>query len=260
MKGEMRMRTSKILAAWVAVAAMVPVVYGASEITVDYVSAYVWRGQVLNSAAVIQPGMTVETPVGLSLNAWGNMDATKKNEKGGKFNEIDLTANYSVPVGEDMPVALDLGVINYTFPYLKEDVDGGADETTEIYASLGFDVVTAPALTVYRDVDNVNGTYINFGLGHSLELTEVAALDLGASIGWADSSYNKAYFGDEADKAGFNDLNLSVGVSYAVTEEITMGVAGTYTRLMESKVRDAGEAAYGYKDHYYGGLSMAYAF
>lgn len=255
------MRTNKLLTgAVIALAAIAPVVYGASEITVDYVSAYVWRGQVLNSAAVVQPGMTVETPVGLSLNAWGNMDATKKNEKGGKFNEIDLTANYSVPMGEDMPVALDLGVINYTFPYLKEDVEGGADETTEIYASLGFDVIAAPALTVYYDVDNVNGYYANLGIGHSFELTEMAALDLGASIGYADSAYNKAYFGDSADRAAFNDMNLSVGISYAVSEEITMGVAGTYTRLMDSDVRDAGKASYGYKDHYYGGLSMAYAF
>ncbi|MDD2236876.1 MAG: MipA/OmpV family protein [Kiritimatiellae bacterium] len=236
--------------------ALASIVRAESEITVDYGSSYIWRGQVLNSAAVVQPGMTVSTPIGLYLNAWGNMDATKKNELAGKFTEVDLTAGYSLPL-EGM-VSMDIGAINYLFPYNSEQGEGGVDETTEVFASIGLDVILAPTLAVYYDVDEVKGAYVNAGIGYSYAATEAVSLDAGLSIGWGSSKYNESYF--DEDESRFNDAQASIGASYALAEGLSIGAKVAYSYLLDSTIRDNAEAIYGQKANTYAGLSLAYAF
>lgn len=236
--------------------AMVTIAMADSEITVDYGSSYIWRGQVLNSAAVVQPGMTVSTPIGLYLNAWGNMDATKKNELGGKFTEVDLTAGYSLPL-EGM-VSIDVGAISYLFPYNNEQGEDGADETAEVFASIGLDVPLAPTLAVYYDVDEVKGAYINAGIGYSYAATEAVSVDAGLSIGWGSSKYNEAYFAE--DGAKFNDALLSIGAAYALTEELSVGATLAYSYLLDSAIRDNAEDLYGHKGNSYAGLNLTYGF
>lgn len=237
-------------------AMMVSIAMAESEITVDYGSSYIWRGQVLNSAAVVQPGMTVTTPIGVYLNAWGNMDATKKNDLGGKFTEVDLTAGYSLPL-EGM-VSADIGAINYLFPYHNEQGEDALDETSEIYASVGLDVILAPTLAVYYDIDEIKGAYVNAGIGHSYAATEAVSLDAGLSVGWGSSKYNEGYFGEDSSK--FNDLKVSVGASYAMTEALSLGATVAYSYLLDSTIRDNAEELYGQKDNTYAGLNMAYSF
>ncbi len=227
-----------------------------SEITVDYGSAYIWRGQVLNSAAVIQPGMTVTTPVGVWLNAWGNMDATKKNELAGKFNEVDLTAAYTLPL--EGPAAVDIGAINYLYPYHSEQGEDALDETSELFASLGLDVLLAPTLAVYYDIDEIKGAYVNAGIGHSYAATEQVSLDAGLSVGWGSSKYNEGYFAEESSK--LNDAKVSLGATVALTEALSLGASVAYSYLLDSTIRDQAEEIYGQKDNTYAGLKLAYAF
>ncbi|MDD2235606.1 MAG: MipA/OmpV family protein [Kiritimatiellae bacterium] len=235
-----------------------------AEFAVDYFSAYVWRGQVCNSAAVVQPAIAVEMPFGLALGAWGNMDATKKNNLAGKFNEVDLSAFYALPI--ESLVSVELGIVNYLYPYNDEQTteeDGevvveAADETTEISAIVSFDVLLNPTIELVRDVDDCGGFYGSVGIGHSLALTDQLSLDLAASIGWADKKYNEFYFGNDND--GFNDLSLSIGSSYEVMENVSVGATVAYSYLLDSDVRDAAEEAFGYKDHLYGGLNLTYDF
>ena len=239
-----------------AVAALAPLAMAESEITVDYGSSYIWRGQVLNSAAVVQPGMTVTTPIGVYLNAWGNMDATKKNELGGKFTEVDLTAGYSLPL--EGPVSVDVGAINYLFPYHNEQGEDALDETSEIFASAGLDVLLAPTLSAYYDIDEIKGAYVNGSIGHSYAVTEKVSLDGGLSLGWGSSKYNGGYFGEESSK--LNDINASLSTSYALTEALSLGAKVSYMYLLDSTIRDNAEELYGHKDSAYAGLNMAYAF
>jgi hypothetical protein len=44
-----------------------------AELSVDALSRYVWRGQVLNDDASLQPSLTVDAGHGFSLNVWGSM-------------------------------------------------------------------------------------------------------------------------------------------------------------------------------------------
>ena len=102
-------------------------------------------------------------------------------------------------------------------------------------------------------------------------LEEKLSLDLGASLGFGGADYNEYYFtftpaeGDEGeaivnDSAAINDLNLSVGLTYAFSE--TCSLAGTlqYVTLLDSDIQDAAEAVYGEKDAVYGGVTLSRSF
>ncbi len=250
-----------------------------SEIKLDYMSAYVWRGLVANCAAVVQPSIDVATPWGLSLNAWGNMDATKKNDLGGKFNEVDLTADYALPI--QGPVGVNFGIINYLFPYhdeqmkvkgMTEDgdliVDGEtidvANPTTEIYGSVDMDVTLAtdvtlvPKLLVVRDVEEAKGWYSNLGVSTAVPVADKLTAGGEVSVGWGDKKYNEYYTATE--KSEFNDVNVKVTLAYNFTEQVSVGAMGAYTSMIGSEVKDNAKALYGYKDIFYTGLNLAYAF
>lgn len=176
----------------------------------DVMSKYVWRGQDLVDDWVLQPGAYVNSN-GFTASFWGNLDMTDENGNSGQFSEIDLTLDYTSQVPGIDILSYSLGFINYDFP-----VNGGADDTWEIYWGFGLDVPASPSVTVYHDVDEVEGTYVSFGIGHSIEnITDFGlGVDLGASIGWGSSSYNRTYWGP--DKSELNDLVLSATFPFEV--------------------------------------------
>jgi hypothetical protein len=174
----------------------------------DVMSKYVWRGQNLVDDWVLQPGVYVRYKE-ITASFWGNLDLTDENGDQGEFSEIDLTLDYSGKVPGTEFVSYSLGFINYDFP-----VSGGVDDTWEIYWGFGLDVPASPSVTVYHDVDEAAGTYVSFGIGHSIEnLTDYGlGVDLNASIGWGSSGYNKSYWGP--DKSELNDLVLSAAFPF----------------------------------------------
>ena len=98
----------------------------AASASVDVVSRYVWRGQVLTEDPVLQPAVTVSF-LGLSLNVWGSLDLEDTHDSGSdlRLQEVDYTLSYGFsPTGW---LDLEGGVIWYAFP--------GADTTEEVYGS-----------------------------------------------------------------------------------------------------------------------------
>ena len=247
----------------------------AAEASLDaaVMSAYVWRGQVLNDEAVLQPSFTASSEWGLKLNAWGNMDLTDKHDLSGELNEIDLLIAYA-PVWE-APVNLEVGFIEYAFPkegnweislpdnhvvVADETLKGEDLDTRELYVIVGTDkIILAPTLSVYYDVDQVKDFYLNLGISHSLPLIEdTLSLDLAASIGYSGKDYNEYYFG--SDSAALNDGNVSAKLGYSITESLSVAGVIQYTALLDSDVKDGAEAIYGDKDKLFGGVSASYGF
>ena len=230
---------------------------GSAALDVAALSSYVWRGQTLNDEMVVQPSLTASKG-GFALNAWANYNVAGAYE--GEFSEVDLTASYSKTLG---PVALGVGIVQYTFPNQTLAVEDGEDVaypgTVEVYMSAGLpDVPLAPTLTVYRDVDEIDGTYGMLGVGHSFELTEKASLALSASLGAGDADYNAGYFG--VDDAALNDLTVGAALPIAVLENWTVKPAISYVYLPDSDIRDAAEAVYGEDDAVMGSLTVSCAF
>lgn len=191
----------------------------AVDTSADFFNKYIWRGQNIVDDWVFEPTVSVSYK-GLSASFWGNLDMTDENGSSGEFSEIDLTLDYSDQFPDFETLGYSVGMINYDFP-----VKGSADDTTEVYAGLNLDVPASPSVTFYRDVDEAkNGMYISVGVGHSFEnVFELCpdtpvGVDIGATLGWGNSTYNKFYWGTTPDGSSIggesNDLVLSLALPF----------------------------------------------
>ena len=227
-------------------------------VDVPVLSSYVWRGQVLNDDAVLQPGLTAGK-AGFTVNAWSSMNLND-TETDGEFTEMDWTVSYSAMVG---PVSLGAGVVQYTFPNSTLEQEDGTvvayPGTYEVFASAGLpDVLLSPTVTVYRDLDEIDGFYGVLAVAHSFSLSEKVGLKLSASLGAGDSDYNSGYFGH--DEAALNDCVVGAALPISVIENLSVTPSISYMLLPDSDLGDAAEEAYGEKDSVYGGVTLSYAF
>ncbi len=222
--------------------------------TADIFSKYVWRGQNLVDDWVLQPGASVGYK-NVTASIWGNLDLTDENYYKGEFSEVDLSLDYSGQFPGIDILSYSLGVIYYEFPAS----DG--DDTWEIYWGFGLDVLASPSLTVYHDVDEADGTYISFGIGHSFEnVIELGSgsglgVDLGAGIAWGSGGYNEFYWGP--DKSAMNDLVLSAAFPFEVAGFAVMPSVN-YVTLMSDEIRSPN--AYGSNDTWYAGVGFSKEF
>ncbi|HEY5653920.1 MAG TPA: TorF family putative porin [Pontiella sp.] len=232
------------------------------EVTAEaaLVSSYVWRGQVLNNDAVLQPQLTVEKN-GVSFNIWGNYDLGENGAGiSSDYSEIDMTLAYTLPIDVN-DMAFDVGIIRYDFPNV---VVGGEEipATTELFVSatiLSFSDYFIPSATLFGDIDEVNGTYVLFDVVAPLEISDVFAVEAGVSAGYGNTSYNDYYFAGDKE-SGFNDYNLYVNASYEVAENISVSLNMTYTILDGGEIEDAADVLYEDKEKFWGGVNVAYDF
>jgi len=215
-------------------------------------SAYVWRGQVINDNMVVQPSATVAKGP-FSLNIWGNWNATDNASQ--DTGEIDYTAAYTLPdaIFTDA-VTVDVGAIFYTFP----GNGNGTESTEEIFTTATFNnILLTPVVSVYYDVDQVNGWYGNFALSQGVEISDAMTAEIGGSIGYGTRNYNKTYFGNDNGSGAVNDYNIYVSADYALTENLSLGALLQYT-MLDGGVDDSGN--YDADDLVWGGINLSYTF
>lgn len=150
-------------------------------------SGYSWRGLEINDGAVLQPAVSVSSN-GWWMEVWGNMDLTDANDDQYHLNEIDLTLAHD---WEFERYTVSAGAIWYTYP--------GSDDagTTELFAGIFLDVPLQPALTLYRDVDEIEGTYLEFSLSHAFPLPGdrfTEGLLVTGMVGYGSSDFKNGYF------------------------------------------------------------------
>lgn len=204
------------------------------SVTLDstFASKYLWRGINIVDDPVWQPSVAFAWK-GLTLNVWANLDLTDINGFRHNFTEVDYTVDYTFPVSDK--VKLSVGTIRYTFPHT------GFPTTQEVYAGVSLDAPLAPALKVYRDVDEADGTYVNLAFSHTVD--EVARLSdkvklslaLSAAAGYGDAKHNRFYYAGSG--AGLADLTLSAGLPIAIGDRLTIKPGIIYTVLLDGDVR-----------------------
>jgi len=181
---------------------------------------YIFRGyEIGKSGLVIQPSMTVSLK-GFSATLWGNMDTNQRNTKTATFNqefkkgwnETDLTLSYTHEIKN---LSITGGYIYYGTKY--------ADETEEVFVALSYKTIANPTITVYRDITNYKGTYINFGLSHSFPVYKEMTIDLASGIGYfiGESDYWKTYERSTGTYTGskyrgFHDGMVKMGLTIPV--------------------------------------------
>ncbi|MBA4349418.1 MAG: hypothetical protein C0415_05460 [Thermodesulfovibrio sp.] len=158
---------------------------------------YIFRGYELSSKSiVVQPAVSVSYK-GFSAGFWSNVDtdvhATQSvtdtdylnANKGHKsYNETDFTLSYTYNIDK---FSLAGGYIYYATKYAKE--------TEEVFASASLDIITKPTISVYRDINEYAGTYVNLSLSHSIPVYKEITFDMGVSAGYfaGNGSYWKTH-------------------------------------------------------------------
>ena len=225
------------------------------EITADYVGKYIWRGQNLSDDPVFQPGLSASYK-GLTAAIWGNLELTNINGNSGDFSELDYSIDYSGDLPDLEDVGFSIGAIYYDFPGTV------VPSTTELYWGFSLDAALSPSVTFYHDIDEADGLYISAGIGHSLEnIFELGpdtpvAMELGASYGWGDRSYNKYYWGLKDDSG--NDLTVSAAFPFEIGGW-TVNPSINYVALVSSDIKKTN--AYGTDDDlFFVGIGLSKGF
>ncbi len=196
----------------------------------DLFSAYVWRGVTYTNKPVAQPDLWISFPAGsasITAGGWANVDLGQYDDPADDFSESGGLSAFNLaefnPYAEvgfsSGKAAFTGGIVGYVYP---NDLDGAPIEgldsesnTWEVYGTVGFDVPLAPELSIYYDIDKVNGAYVEGGVSHSLRLGESHTLDLGGLVGVSLSQG----FNDEDESFNFDDdglthLDFSAGVPF----------------------------------------------
>lgn len=261
-----------------AAVAALPLAASAAEASVyaDVLSAYVYRGQVGNDEAVFQPGLDVAGPLGLGASLWANMDLTDNAsswypDTAGEWGEINLGLNWTCPC--EGPVNLTLGGFYFIYPQNASDVEVAEDGTAsaseapadgsyEIYAKLAAeDLLLAPEVSIYHDLDNTDDWIAQLAIGHGFDLADKVTLDLGAAVGFAGDYYIADNYGSDAGSA-FTHVQLDAGLNYALSEQASLGLKGSFSSILDGDVRDDIETdvVYPEVDIFYGGVTASYSF
>jgi len=209
---------------------------------VDLFSSYVWRGLSLTNKPVVQPSAYLAFPAGsasVTVGGWASIDIGEYDDpdddisEGGGVGSFNLTefnpyAEVAFPAGK---ATITGGVVGYIYP----NDFGLTDEanTWEVYGKVGFDVPLAPEISVYYDIDKINGAYIQGAVGHTLPLNEKLGLELGGLVGFSagqgvpDSGDDSWNFSDD----GLTHVDLSAGLPltagmFSITPAVHFQVSG----------------------------------
>ena len=264
----------KLLAMLALAVAAAPLAASAADasVTLDVLSAYVSNGQVGNDEAVFQPALDVAGPFGLAFSLWANMDLTDNAKSwtpdtAGKWSEIDLGLSWTLPW--EGPVGLTLGGTYFVYPQNSSDVDedgviskAPGDGSYEVYAEASANgVILTPTVKLTHGLDNQDDWIALFSVGHSLSLTDALSLDLGAAVGYAGKYYVAGGYGSDTGSA-FTHVQFDAGLTFAVSEALSVGLKGSFSSLLDSDVRDSVKESKIYPDVdiFFGGVTASYSF
>jgi uncharacterized protein (TIGR02001 family) len=222
-------------------------------------SKYIWRGyEQSKDSLVIQPSLTLGFK-GFEANVWGNLDTDDKFTGADKtnWNETDLTLSYTRKVG---PANLTGGYIYYSLDKV--------DDSQELFLKIAGDVLLTPTLSIYREIANYPGWYLNLGVSHSLNLTKEITLDLGASVGYQVSDTDKIVkYNDQllptTDKyQALHDGLVSAGLTIPVGKYFSLKPWMAYSLALsdEAKNRIKGTSLSGNSDFLFGGITFTASF
>jgi hypothetical protein len=195
-----------------------------------FASAFVWRGFVLTTTPAAQPSAFV-TVGPVTVTSWVNVDRPGAGQW--SFTEHDFTVDYSRAVG---PVTLSAGWTNYFF----------ATETgrhsNEFYGGIAGGGYLNPALQVYTDVQQGNGTYAVLTVSHEYPVSaKGVTITPTASVGYNHHQWTEF--------VGFSDVNVGARLSWPLpVARLAIQPWVNYS---------FGLKASGLPSRFYGGVSLA---
>jgi len=200
-------------------------------------SKYLWRGFDLShdSSYVVQPGMDLSLG-GFTASFWSNWD-----EDSSELNETDITLDYSFDVNK--LVSMSVGNIYYGLD--------GAKDTNELYVGAAFNTLLSPEIKVYYDYDEADktGLFLTASVGHSIDLSDGVALNLGALV-----SYNGKSDYAVGDYSNFHNAEFSASVDWQAMKGLTVSPGVIYSVPLSGDARDVID------NEFMAGVTVAYSF
>ncbi len=204
------------------------------DLTVDFASAYVFRGVTLNRDAVMQPGLEVTgLPIAerfgeFAVGTWANFDLSSGGSDYGlaqnQFSEIDYYGDYSLPLE-----VVDLGMVytEYTYPNSEDSAD------RELAVYVGKDVLdTGLYVEASANYGLAGGVtkdwYLQAGLEYGVDLLpNVLSASVGAGVG---------YLVQDDGPNGWHDGIFSADLGYALAENLSVNLALMHIVQLDSDV------------------------
>jgi len=190
---------------------------------VALVNDYRFRGVSLSGGELaIQGGFDVSHSSGLYVGTWAS---SLEEDLGYGSTELDIYGGWSGDLSEG--ISADIGLLYYAY----FDAPAGDFDYLEAYSSLGFTFGPAEAtvgVAYAWDQDSLGDTdnlYIYTDLGMGIADTP---LSVSAHLGYTDGFLTFTADGDAFD--------YSVGLDYAVTDTLSLGVA--YTGMEGPSIKD----------------------
>ena len=244
----------------------------------DIKSAYVSHCRIFSDAPVAQYDIwgQINLPENfgwIGIDIWANQELHKKHSSvdygnGGKrlggIGEFDYEIVYGNSIG---PVNLTASHLWYTYPrcgwHSQNFWTLGAEYDNEI---------VVPSVKFYWEYchDNKPGAafMIDFALSRSFQLTEELSLKLTSKTTLYTSEYTRYISDGELDRAAFGGWDNGIALSYALTDNITIGGNLNFLYKLDHSVRhcpgwDSYSVGGDHSTHaglLYGGVSVCFAF
>ena len=244
----------------------------------DINSAYVSHNRIFSDAPVAQYDIWMQLNLPeyfgwIGVDIWANQELHKKHSSvdfgnGGKrlggIGEFDYEIVYGNSIG---PVNLTASHLWYTYPR--------CGWTSQNFWTLGAEYdneIVVPSVKFYWEYCHGNkpgaAFMIDFALSRSFQLTEELSLTLTSKTTLYTSEYTRYISDGEIDRAAFGGWDNGVALSYALTDNISLGAHLNYLYKLDHSVRHCpGWDSYSvggdhrtYAGLLYGGLSVSFAF
>ncbi len=201
----------------------------AGDAYVGVYDKYLWRGFDLSGSMPVAQGGVDVSAGNFTFGYWTNLQLSTDDGEGyksGEATETDIVIDYSRDLND--LVSISVGNIFYQLDSL--------DDTNELYLTIALNTILSPSLTVYYDWDEAqeDGLFYALSVGHDIALTEALGLSLGALV-----SYNQSSDYAVGDYDEFHNYELSAGLDYSVTENISVGASFLFSEGISDEAQDA---------------------
>ena len=256
-----------------------------AEVTVDFLSDYMWRGVILDANPVYQPSVTInyetEDYGSVYFNYWTSLDLThKRNNCGGGGNsrrnvsmiEQDFTIAYcnSLDLGDAGKLSYEFGHYWYDYPYNGPHHKAGS-LSSDLYADLSWDsgyvTLGTKLLWAYSNAhDHEPATlYALFRVSKEFEIAEIDGLSLTpeASLGVGNVAFVQNNTGMHGASTEMTDQTLTLKAKYKINDYVSLGANINYTWTPSRSLRHARYMSCGDDNAHqivWGGVSVTLAF
>lgn len=212
-----------------------PEPWWSGSLSAGWDSEYMFRGVDILDGTSLQWTAVEGSAFGFKAGAWFANGVDRD------YSELDLYLGYNRSLG---PLEVEVGYIYYVFPKDNQD-------TNEFYGGIsyqGFKWIV-PSLYYFQDVDLFDGGYLQLKVEGNFPLFgDKVALAPYVSVSAGD--YNTG-----ADWE-WNNFQVGVSVSAAITEHLTLTGYGAYSRALDAVENIPGTD----RDEFWGGASVSVGF